>query len=277
MSDTPQPPQQWRWPNDRNLSPTVLKNYARCPQRVKMQYLQKLEAPEAFIPAYALGNATHSALGTIAQQLRADVNPIGEEQIRNIARFHMPEHEYPSPEYREAEIKKVIRCVERGTAWLRTLDVVEWLRIEQYETREMHMFRSKSPYKMITRPDLVLKRIDEEGQEFIHIIDWKTGAVWEEPDVPVIMRFALRDRLEEWYGDANSANVLFTWNWLDHDEKKDVDVSMEHIGRTWSSIVDQAVSLASELQWIATPGRHCNICPYYKNHCPEEIPPDDDR
>lgn len=277
MTDTPQPEQQWRWPNDRNFSPTVLKTYGECASRVKMQYLQKLAAPEQFVPFFASGRAAHSALSTIAQQMRVGADRIGEEQIRNLARFHMPEHQYPTPEYREAEIQKVLKWVARGTAWLDSLDVLEWLRIEQFESREFPMFPAQVPFKMITRPDLILKRLDDEGEPYFHVIDWKTGSVWEEHDVPVIMRFALREKLEEWVGEANSANVVFTWNWLDHDYRKNVDVSLEHVNLYWPGIVSQMKSLALESDWLATPGRYCVYCPYYKNHCPEEIPPDNDR
>lgn len=276
MSESEQPEQQWRWPNDRNFSPTVLKTYGQCASRVKMQYLQKLPAPEKFVPFFASGNAAHSALSTIAQQLKVGAELITEEQIRNVARFHMPEHEYPSPEYREAEIQKVLKWVARGRAWLESMDVVEWLRIEQFELREFSMFQSQAPYTMITRPDLVLKRLDEDGETYFQIIDWKTGTVWEDNDVPVLMRYALREKLAEWVGtaDVNSANVVFTWNWLEHDVRKDVDVSMEHVGNAWPDIVKQMQSLALESDWIATPGRYCVYCPYYKNQCPEEIPPE---
>ena len=274
MSDSQLSEQRWRWPNDRNFSPTVLKTYGQCPSRVKMQYLQKLPAPEKFVPFFASGNAAHSALSTIAQQMRDGAELITEDQIRNLARFHMPEHEYPSPEYREAEIQKVLKWVSRGRAWLESMEVMEWLRIEKFERRDFSMFHSQAPYKMITRPDLVLKRMAEDGQPYFHIIDWKTGAVWEEHDVPVIMRFALRERLDEWVNDANAANVVFTWNWLEHDVRKDVDVSMEHVSQAWPDIVSQMRSLALESEWTATPGRHCVFCPYYKNFCPEEIPPE---
>lgn len=274
MSDFQQPEQQWRWPIKKNFSPTSLKTYGECPSRVKMQYLQKLEAPYKWVRHFALGRSTHNALRTIANQLKTGSELMQEEHIRRMCAFEMPIPEYPSEEAREADIQLVISWVRKGRAWLESLDIDEWMLIEQYTSREFEMFQAKVPYSMITKPDLVLRRLDEEGKPYFHIIDWKTGSVWELPDVPIIMRFALRNYLEEWAGEANSANVQFTWYWLDHDVRKDVDVSMELVSRSWPGIVDQMTSLALETDWIATPGSYCRFCPYYKNHCPEEMPPE---
>lgn len=277
MSDNTSPERAPRWPNDRNFSPTVLKTYGQCASRVKMQYVQKLEGPDKWIRAYALGRPTHQALKIIARQLSVGADgSVTDEQIRDFCRFEIPRKEYSSDEAHEADIQQVIRWVRKGESWLKALHVEEWLRIEQFERRNFTMFPAKVPFSMVTSPDLVMKQIDEDGQPYFHIVDWKTGSVWEEPDVPVIMRFALREKLQEWTGDANAANVKFTWYWLDHDYRKQVDVSMEQVDYVWPGVVNQMKSLATEQDWIATPGYHCNFCPYYKNYCPEEIPPQRD-
>lgn len=275
MSDTPQPEPQWRWPNKKNFSPTVLKMFGECPSRVKMQYLQKLEPPEVWVRAFAVGRSAHNALRTVAEQLKVG-GPVHltDDQIRFLCRFEMPVHEYSTEEAREADIQLVIRWVRKGQAWLESLQVEEWLRIEQFEERQLTMFGAQVPYSMITRPDLVIRQIDEDGNPYFRIIDWKTGSVWEHPDVPVIMRYALKDRLDEWSGDANSANVTFTWFWLEHDFRSDVEITYEDSVFQWPDIVRQMKALALEKDWIATPGRHCKFCKYYKNFCPEEIPPD---
>ena len=274
MSDTTQPEAIWRWPIGKNFSPTTLKAYGECPSRVKMQHLQKLEAPYQWVRHFALGRSAHNALRAIANQLKTGAALMLDEHIRHMCELEMPLHEYPSEEAREYDIRLVIGWVRRGRAWLESLDIQEWMLIEQYTKREFEMFPARVKYSMITRPDLILKQIDEDGEPYFNIIDWKTGSVWELPDVPVIMRFALRDQLELWAGEANAANVRFTWYWLDSDVRREVDVSMEHVSRQWPDIVQQMTSLALETDWIATPGRHCVYCPYYKNHCPEEIHPD---
>lgn len=273
MSDSQQPENQWRWPIGKNFSPTSLKTFGECPSRVKMQYLQQLEPPYKWVRHFALGRATHNALRTIANQLKNGAPLITEDQIRLLCRTEMPVDEYPSEEARESDIRLVLNWVRKGRIWLESLKIEDWMLIEGWAHREFPMFKSQIQYSMITRPDLILKQQDEDGVEYFHIIDWKTGSVWELPDVPVIMRFALRNHLEQWIGDANEANVQFTWYWLDHDERRTVDVSMDHVGSIWPDIVRQMTDLALETEWKAIPGRYCEYCPYYKNHCPEEMPP----
>lgn len=276
MSETQQPEQQWRWPNRIAMSPTSLKAYGQCASRVKMRYLQDLDPPPKWVRFFALGNATHSALGTVAQQLRAGTNLIGEEQVRNLCRFHMPETEYPTPEAREADIQLVLEWFAKGRDFLMSLDVEEWLVIEQTRRREVRLFPAEAPYKIMTKPDLILKQRDEHGEPYFHIIDWKTGSVYEEPDVPVITRYAIGSELQQWTGDATAANVVFSWYWLQQNYRKELDISAEHCNEHWPSVLEQMENLATETEWKAEPGWYCNYCPYYKNYCPEEIPPETD-
>lgn len=274
MSDTPQPEPQWRWPNHIPMSPSSLKAFSQCPSRVKMQYLQSLEPPDKWVHHFALGNATHSALGTIAQQLKVGTAPIGEAQIRLICATHMPKSQYPTEESREFDVQQVLEWVRRGRVWLESLQVDDWLVIEQKRRRHVPLFPAKSQYELLTRPDLIIKRRDEDGNPYFHVIDWKTGSVNPEQDVPVIVRFAIRNELQEWTGDASTANVVFSWYWLKENYRTDVDVSVEHCHEYWPGIVHQMESVATESEWIATPGWYCNYCKYYKNFCPEEIPPE---
>lgn len=274
MSDTQQPEQQWRWPNSIAMSPTSLKAYGQCASRVKMQYLQGLEPPEKWVRHFGLGNATHSALGTIAQQIKVGTELIGEEQIRMLCRFHLPESEYPTEAARESDIQLVLEWVQKGRAYLESLEVDEWLIIEQKRRRDVTLFPAEAPYELLTRPDLIVKQRDENGEPYFHIIDWKTGSVYEEPDVPVITRYAIRAELQKWTGDATAANVVFTWYWLRENYRKDIDTSAEHCNEHWPGIIGQMEDLATEAEWIATPGWYCNYCKYYQNLCPEEIPPE---
>lgn len=276
MSDSPQPQQQWRWPTTIAMSPSSLKAYGQCPARVKMQYLQGLEPPEKWVHHYALGNATHSALGTIAQQMKVGAEIIGEEQIRLLCRFHMPEKEYPSTEAREYDIQQVLEWVRRGRAWLETLDVDDWLIIEQKRRRDVRLFPAQAPYELLTKPDLIVKRRDEYGEPWFQVIDWKTGAIYEEPDVPVIVRYVLKTELQQWTGNPSTANVVFTWFWLRENYRKDIDIPADHCTDYWPKVTGQMEALATETEWPASPDWYCNYCKFYQNYCPEEIPATDD-
>ena len=265
-----------RWPHQKAMSPSSLKAFGQCAYRIRLQYVDGVPRPDTFVPFFASGNATHSALGTIAQQLKLDVPTIGEREIRTLCAFHMPRHQYPSEEAWEAEVQKVLRWVDIGKRYLQSLQAQEWLLIERWEARTLPLLPTRTPYTLGARPDLIVRRADEDGEPLIHIIDFKTGKVYEEPDVPVIQRFAIRPLLQEWTGDASAANVRFTWIWLDENYRKDIDVSVEHCHERWPDIVRQMEALATESVFAPTPGWYCLYCPYYQNVCTEAVPPQTD-
>ncbi len=274
--DTSSPDLVWRWPPPKAMSPSSLKTFGQCHFRIKLRYVQNIPPPDQWVQFYALGNATHSALGTIAQQMKIGVPPIGEAQIRLLCGMHMPLSQYPTPEAHEADVKNVLEWVRRGRSWLERQRIDDWLLIEQMQKRKVPLLPTRATYELLAKPDLVLRRTDADGQAFIHIIDWKTGGVWPEDDVPVIHRYVLRQRLQEWMGDASLSKVRFTWIWLKEQDHKDVDVSVEHCNDLWPGIVEQMEAMATETEWKATPGWHCRYCPYSGNHCPEKAPIDDD-
>lgn len=262
-----------RWPHQTAMSPSSLKIYGQCPYRIRLQYIDRIPRPDIFVPFFAIGNATHSALGTIAQQMKAGTSPIGPEQIRILCQLHMPMFQYPSEETWEVEVQKVLRWVDLGRRYLESLHADEWLLIEHWEKRDLPLLPSRARYALGAKPDLVVRRLDEDGEPLIHIIDYKTGKVYEEPDVPVIQRFVLRQHLQEWTGDASATNVRFTWYWLDENYRKDVDLTLEHCTYAWPGIVQQMESLVTETEWEPTPSHMCVYCPYYQNYCTAEIPP----
>lgn len=268
----------WRWPQHIVMSPSSLKAFGQCAYRNKLRYLQNIDPPEKWVRVFALGNATHSALGTIAQQMQAGANLIGDAEVRMLCSLHMPDHEYPTEESREADINSVLRWVEVGKRYLQNLNVQRWLLIERSERRPISLFETKTEYTILSKPDLVVERLDENGEPFIHIIDWKTGSrkLELEEDVPVIMRYVLRQQLQQWTGDASAANVLFTWVWLDENASDPWDASVENCNYRWPGVLEQIEAMATETEWKATPGWYCRYCPYYGNYCKEEIPPESD-
>lgn len=263
---------EWRWPNHIVMSPSSLKAFGQCHYRNKLRYLQSIDPPDTWVRNFAMGNAAHAALGTIAQQMKVGANLITDDQVRMGTRLRLPMTKYPSEEARHADIELVVRWVNRGRAWLESLDIEEFLLIESGERRPVKLFASEAEYKLLAKPDLIVRRTNRDGDSIIHVIDYKTGKIYPEDDVPVIMRYVTREKLQQWTGDASAANVMFSWNWLDHGQVDDVDLTVEHCNQAWPGILEQMEAMATETDWKATPGWYCRYCPYYQNYCPEEIP-----
>lgn len=277
MSESPDPdPGAPRWPADRRISPTTLKNYRNCPYRVRLADIDHIPAPPAYHVHLRKGLIAHDILRDLAHLLKQDRPVIDQEEILRRARLRLPPQVFPSAAEREAHASDIVRWVVYGKRYIERIPDATWLLIERNQSRTWPIFPGRKRYTIIARPDVVLQRTDAHGQPFIEIIDYKTGQVRPEDDPPVLMRFVFRDLLAcAMGGDASSAPVRFTWLWLDAAEKTQIDLTVEHCNDHWSGIARLLESLASETVWKATPSFLCHYCPYYRTVCTEEIPPGD--
>ncbi|HWV25287.1 MAG TPA: PD-(D/E)XK nuclease family protein [Thermomicrobiales bacterium] len=270
MSGAPPAP---RWPHDRWISPTALKAYAQCPKRVRLQHLDGVEAPWHFSLNLAKGRITHLALKRIADALAAGRVPIDNTEVAMMGRRQLPIQEFPSRAAYDASLADIERWVAYGRRYLEHIPDPVWLVIEKNQRRKLTVLSDQTPYALTARPDVAVLRHDASGP-LVEIIDYKTGVIRPEPDPPVIMRFVTRKLLQE-LGDPSAMRIRFTYLWLDHADRTEIDLSVEHCTDAWPAITRQVQSLVSETDWRATPSWWCRWCPYHQNVCTETIPPDE--
>jgi hypothetical protein len=264
-----------RWPRDRWISPTTLNNYRNCPYRVRLRHLDKVPEPYVYDVTLAKGRIAHLALKRIADALCRGQGPIDDAEVMKMARVHLPRQEYPSEEMRMTVARDIVRWVQFGRRYIERIPDPAWVLIEKNLNREWRIFPGIPPYTVMARPDVVLRRSDENDQPLFEIIDYKTGKRRPEDMPPVIMRFVARDLLQGLVGDASAAQVRFTYLWLDSGEKDVKDLSVEFCTHHWEDISGDLAKLASESDWKPTPSFLCNYCPYHKKVCNEKIPAGD--
>lgn len=259
-----------RWPRDRWISPTVLNSYAKCPKRVRLQHLDQVEPPWAYHVHLAKGRVAHNLLRDIAHLLKRGYPVPDSGELRKRARLSLPLDQFPSPAARETHAADIVRWVVYGSGYLARIPDPAFLAIEKNQSRELPVFPEQSPYTLMARPDVAVLRSDGLGP-LVEIIDYKTGVIRPEPDPPVIMRFVARKLLRE-FGDPSEMRVRFTYLWLDHADRTEIDLSLEHCYDVWPAITRQVQALASETAWKATPSWLCHYCPYHQNICQEQVP-----
>lgn len=262
-----------RWPPNKKMSPTSLKSYRNCPYRIRLQYIDRVPQPEVFNIFFAKGNAAHLALREVAESRRYNRPRVPDSRVENIARLHLPEREYEtvSADMRNADIQQVMNWVAFGRAYIEAIPEPEWLLIEDFLERDWPLFHGENAhrYGMISKPDLIIRRHDEEDGPLIEFIDYKTGKIRPEDDPPVIQRFVARDLLQHFTaGQASDARVRFTYLWLDHRDWTHIDLTIEHCADRWSSIEQQMRDLVTETEWPPKPSFLCNYCPYKDGICP---------
>lgn len=264
-----------RWPRDRWISPTALNTYSQCPKRIRLTHIDEIKPPWRYQVNLAKGRIAHDLLRDIARLIKGDHVIPDQAELLNRARLRLPPDMFPSPAAREADTAEIVRWVVYGTAYLKQIPDAKYLLIEKNQPREHVVFPGHRPHTLMARPDVVVQRWDDDGLPLVEIIDYKTGAIRPEPDPPVIMRFVARELLQRLYGDPSSVQMRFTWLWLAHRERTQIDLSVEHCYEAWPLITQQVHALTSETEWRATPSVLCHWCPYHGNVCTEEIPASD--
>lgn len=241
---------------------------------MRWQYIENVPYPRKFVLYFSKGNTVHSALQRIAEALRSGRTPIAEADVMDMALMRLPPEEFPSAEARMAEVRDVLRCVHNGRRYIERLRNPRWLLIERHLRREWNLFRETGPYKVVAKPDVIVQHEDEDGRRLVEIIDYKTGTRWMDEAPPVMMRFVARQLLETEVGDVESAQLRFTYLWLQTGQSDVIDMTPDYMSHYWDQTFREMKQLARESGWPATPSFRCNYCPYYRNVCTEEIPYD---
>lgn len=261
-----------RWPRDRWISPTVLNNYRNCAYRARLQYVDKVPEPFVYNVFLRKGRIAHHALQRIAQALSRGQEPIGDDEVMQMARIRLPPQEFPSEEARMAEARDIVRWVQVGRTHIERFTDATWHVIEKTLRRQWPLVPGVAPYTLMARPDVVVSRSEATGRRVFDIVDYKTGKRRPDDMPPVIMRFVARDLLRDCVDDASAATVRFTWLWLDTGEQDKRDLSVEFCNDAWREIETDLRRLVRETEWRPTPSFLCRYCPYHETVCHEQIP-----
>lgn len=245
---------------NRNVSPTLLKHYAQCPHRVRLQYIEHAPQPRQYDHFLSQGRIAHDLLRFGADRRKRGMPLPQSDLLFQMANPRVPASEFRREETRHDFVEQIVRWVETGMSYLG--DDVDILFIEKFQRRPF----GRSATTLLFKPDIVLRRQDRDG-EFIQVIDYKTGNLFEDDVVPVIARFILKPLLRELYDDPSEARVCFTHVWLEHKEHRDRDLTVEFCDYHWPEITNTIERLFAETEWKPNPTQLCKYCPYNGNGC----------
>ena len=247
------------------ISPTALKNFNRCPHRVRLRYLEKGPEPKSFSVHLCKGRITHDLLAMSAKRIVQGLGDMGDDWFYQNACRRLPRWEFPTDEARASHARNIADWV----GWvLRYLDrTAVYLRVEKGEHLVLKWGSAGGRLTLVTRPDLMLLRTDNDGEPFIDFIDYKTGQQQADDLVPVFMRYALTEFLRTVVADTRSIRMQFTWLWLETGEAEVTDLSLEPSLAAWATVTENVARLMAEREWPAQPSYGCHYCPYHQIVC----------
>lgn len=252
------------WLSEKVISPTALKRYEQCPQRVRLRYIDGVLEPKSFNVDLAKGQITHELLAASLRRIRQGDLELGQEWCFRQVERRLPPWEFPSHAAREGHAQEVARWVTWGLNQLdRTATI---LRIEKGESREAPGQPAGSPLRVYTRPDLVLLHTDDD-EPLVEFIDFKTGREREDHLVPVMMGYVFTDALPRDVPPASEFRMRFTWYWLAAREATHVDLTVDYSAEKLAGVEAMIQRLLAEREWAPRPSHLCNWCPYRGNPC----------
>lgn len=253
---------------DQWISPTALKNFNRCPHRVRLRYLEKVPESKSFSVHLSKGRITHDLLAMSAKRIVQGLGDFTDDWFFQNAYRRLPRWEFPSDDARAGHARNIADWIGWVLRYLDRTAVI--LRIEKGGHRDLAWGPTSARLTLVTRPDLVLLRTTDAGEPFIEFIDYKTGRTGPDAPndlVPVFMRYALTEFLKTVVGDTRSIPMQFTWLWLESGEVDVTDLSLDAALAAWADLTENIGRLMAEREWPAQPSHGCNYCPYHRIAC----------
>jgi CRISPR/Cas system-associated exonuclease Cas4 (RecB family) len=252
------------WPVSVSISPSAIRAFRQCPQRAKLQYVDKFRVDEGYNLLMDKGRIAHEVLARQARLAVAGKPFLADDWIFDYAFKRLPVREFPSDRERHAHARDVVKWVNYGT---RQLDPdAEFLYIEGFEKAKRHI-NGDELYTISGKPDLVLLRTDVTGELFVEFVDYKTGKPRPDEITPLLIRLIYSKAVRFRFGSTEAIRMRFVWMWLNQSYSDIVELDKQYYEVQWPMVAGELRSLVEERQWIATPSRLCNYCPYQGNHC----------
>lgn len=253
------------WPRQVAISPTAIRHYTTCPHRIRLQYIEKRKSPYVYNLFLDQGNIAHNLLAEVAHRRRNKLAQRSEDEMWDRTFRRLPRNEFPSRVAHESAANDVMGWVRYGIS--RLDEHAEILIVEKPEKRTWP-WPGGSALTITTRPDAILLRTGLDGEQFVEIIDYKTGSKEYVDEIPpVTMRYVFKKLFSGISADTRSLQMQFTYVWLAHRETHEIPLTPEYCQTEWERVTGVIGQLLTEREWQPQPSHLCHYCPFNGNAC----------
>lgn len=250
----------------RALYPSAIEQYQQCARRFYLQRVERHPTNNESSPAMAKGIAAHNVLRGCGEQLkRTGGFPT---DIRQLASVELARHPELSEAWRDGDIADLTQWIKFGLSSIDQHATV--LVVEQFAERPLRMDNG-TRITFGARLDLVLLRIDQTGESFIEVVDYKTGKNLDQAQFPpVLARFVLRRQIDQHLKQlpkSSFGRVIVTEIYLSREEIRRQEMTREKCIYDWDAVTHVIADLMANREWKPTPSPMCEWCPYLGNPC----------
>jgi putative RecB family exonuclease len=224
------------------ISPERLRTFRNCRLRYRYQYVDRL--PGRARPGDALGALVHAALHDFFRY----VPPSERDEERLIT---VLDEKWQALGRLPATTRESLR--ERAESRLRLFAREEDLSVQPLALESHFQVPLSETVALVGRVD----RIDQEPDGSLHVIDYKTGARPEEPDVEQLHLYAIMVA-RTLTGPFRRASYYY----LELGEVLSISPDRQELDEVARRVLAAAEEMVAETEYAATIGRHCADCPY---------------
>ena len=248
----------------RRLYPSHLELFLQCRRRFHLKVIERHPIEESFSPALAKGTAAHEVLKICATEWQISTSMPAD--LKSLVAARLPRGAYPEEQAWDQDVAEIVAWVKYGLSYLDPYATI--LGVEQFLHRNVHPDDGSSPVPLGVRIDLLLLRTDGNGQQFIEIIDYKTGRNLDASAfAPVISRFVLKPIITKHLGSDGFAPVVYSELYLAKQHVRTSDMTLERCLAEWEEVKRTLAAIAAESEWSPTPSPLCEWCPFNGNDC----------
>ena len=245
--------------------PSQLKLFTECRRRYLLKVVERRQVDEPFSPALAKGTAAHAVLKRCAAALMR--TPAGcPADLRSLVESHLPREPYPSDLSWRADVEEIVAWVKYGLSYIDPNATI--LGAELFLKREYRGDDQIDAFSVGAVLDLVILRSDDEGEQFLEVVDYKSGrSGWENPLAPVITRFVLKRLIARHLPAGGFGRVVYTELYLAERPPRLLELEIQLCLERWEEIKQLIGAIGAEAAFPPSPSPLCQFCAYNGAGC----------
>jgi len=253
--------------------PSHLELFKQCRRRYFLKVVERRKAKEPLSPALEKGRVAHEVLKICGTDLKESACLPAD--LRTLVAARLPSDRYPTIAAWEADVAEVVGWVKYGLSYLDPYATV--LGVELFIDRTFRPDDGGAPIPLGVVLDIILLRTDDTGEQFIEVIDYKTGRNIEESSLaPVMARFVLKPLIGKHLPGDGFAPVVYTSLYLAKRLPRSQELTLPSCLEAWEEVKRTVAQIEAEDVWAPMPTPLCQWCPFNGDGCNPTLAEEED-
>ncbi|MDP9354732.1 MAG: PD-(D/E)XK nuclease family protein [Chloroflexota bacterium] len=254
------------------IYPKHINLFLQCPERYFHERVERQKIDQPFSPALTKGIALHHILNDAAiEHRRQGTVPAN---LRERAEALVPRSPYPSDLAWNSDVEAIVEQVKYGISYLDGK-----ARVLASETTYQYPYQRGQgcpPFILAAKVDLVLLRRDAEGQPYLDVVDFKSGASLKADAIQELAGLIVVNKNADRRFAIPYTYIQNTTVYVGAGAVRSEVLDDEECGRRWNQSKQVVKAIIEGSDWAPNPSPLCEWCPFFNNGCSLTVEDGDD-